>query len=389
MGHEIIIISALGIDERTSAALGHAFTTQSQGRYRLGSAEQAQLALVDLDAPNVGKLIDTVRSDHPRLPLIGLGQENPAHALSACLAKPIDISALIEAVDKFATPPARVDTGSSASSRVTADKIARAMNAIEARGIARSLNKRIEETQDKPVSRRAIQHNHDEMSFELERFLLGRLMDASTKAGTEEHIAVLTCRGDKVVIIDPARNRISTTLNDTQIRGLAIAAIDDDPTSANSVKCRHLAATDAEVQSLLALPDMRHFQKEVFLWDLGLMTCRGRIPTGISSAERVYLRRWPNLTRVHVPENAPRIIAYWLQQPCSLQDIHKQLGVPLADVFSVFSAAYAAGLTGESKRDADHLLGTAEIRPNKMRGLMGAILSRLHTYKNKQISRTA
>jgi hypothetical protein len=84
-----------------------------------------------------------------------------------------------------------------------------------------------------------------------------------------------------------------------------------------------------------------------------------------------------------------RILAYWIQQPCSLYDIKEQLDIPLQDVFNVFSAAYSAGLAGEAKRNADHFVGAIELNEHKKRGLMHSIMTRLRGHKPVQLTQTA
>jgi len=200
---------------------------------------------------------------------------------------------------------------------------------------------------------------------------------------------VLTCWGDKTIVIDTAQDRISSNLNDNQIRNLAIAPVDDNLSSPIHTRFFAAATANTELGKLLAGDDLRHYTQEVFLWNLGLLTCRGRIPAECTVSDRQYLRRWPNLTRVLASSNAMRIIAFWQQQPCSLMEMHEQLDVPLQDIFTVFSAAYAAGLAGEAKRESDQFLGVLELEDHKKRGLMSSILGRLRGQKTEPLSQTA
>jgi hypothetical protein len=199
----------------------------------------------------------------------------------------------------------------------------------------------------------------------------------------------LTCWNYKTIVIDPAQEKISSNLTDNQIRTLAIAPIDDNLTTPIRTKFYKSVEVNGELDAILKSEDLRHFSQETFLWNLGLLTCRGRIPAEFTVCDRQYLRRWPNLTRVSVPNNAMRILAYWSQQPCSLMDIKEQLDIPLQDVFSVFSAAYAAGLAGEAKRKSDQMLQIIELNEHTKRGLMRSIISRLRGQKNEQFPKTA
>lgn len=121
---------------------------------------------------------------------------------------------------------------------------------------------------------------------------------------------------------------------------------------------------------------------EAFLWQVALWTYHGRLPAGTAVHGRVYLARWPNLTRIAEVPHAARVASLWLAQAVSLAFTVEVLAVPQRYVFAFYGAAHAAGLAGQARRASDHLFqpeppGSVESRPllagvsARLRGLVG------------------
>lgn len=381
--HQIIIVT-LGFEERSQHVLTKLLHKQADGMCILDDAAQAHIALVDLDNADIASLLSHLRKNYPSLPLIGLGTQQDKLPLHASLSKPLNLDKLVTTIYKYVNPEQR-----QMKSKITEDKFARAMQALENKNIAKSLHVRVEQAQAKTVTKRAMPNKTDEMCFIPERFLLGAVLEAVAEATNTQQVALLSCWNDKSIIVDPVHEKISTNLTDNQIRSLAIAPIDDNLSSPIHTRFYHSADADSEHDTILGQENVRHFMQETFLWNLGFLTCRGRIPAEFSICDRYYLRRWPNLTRVMLPNNAMRILAYWRQQACSLTDVKEQLDVPFEDVFSVFSACHAAGLTGEARRKSDQLVQAIELNAHKQHGLMRSIISRFRSRKSNQVSKTA
>jgi hypothetical protein len=98
---------------------------------------------------------------------------------------------------------------------------------------------------------------------------------------------------------------------------------------------------------------------DALLWKLALWTYRGRLPANTHLADRVYLRRWPNLTRFLEIPHALRIAALWTEQSLSPIHVAEALRIPQRYVFAFYGAAYTIGLAGQAKRQADYLFQPA------------------------------
>ena len=116
---------------------------------------------------------------------------------------------------------------------------------------------------------------------------------------------------------------------------------------------------------------------EAFLWQMALWTYRGRLPAGTAVHGRVYLARWPNLTRIPAVPHAARVASLWLAQAVSLAFTVEVLAVPQRHVFAFYGAAHAVGLAGQARRASDRLFLPEAPGPTASRPLLGVISARL------------
>jgi hypothetical protein len=108
-----------------------------------------------------------------------------------------------------------------------------------------------------------------------------------------------------------------------------------------------------------AMPDKsvhRQLEMESFLWQLALYTYRGNLPVGTSVNQPMYLKYWPNLTRLEPTPNAMRIASLLSRQPVALSFIVRILNIPQRHVFNFYAAANAIGFAGPAVREVDNML---------------------------------
>lgn len=111
------------------------------------------------------------------------------------------------------------------------------------------------------------------------------------------------------------------------------------------------------------------------LWDTALETSVGRLPTGVDLAAPVYLKSWPNLTRLHRTPHALRIAALWATRGASLMETAQTLKIAQRHVFAFYSAALALDLITDDG-------GQIRRAQRKTKGNRG-LLSRLFGWLNK------
>jgi hypothetical protein len=90
-----------------------------------------------------------------------------------------------------------------------------------------------------------------------------------------------------------------------------------------------------------------------FIWKLACWTSKGRYPQALNLTEPVYLKQWPNFTRLLITPHAMRIAALLTTGPRSVLEIIHGLKIKPQYVFIFISAAYAdtgVGLTSTAAK---------------------------------------
>ena len=116
---------------------------------------------------------------------------------------------------------------------------------------------------------------------------------------------------------------------------------------------------------------------EAFMWKLACWTSKGRYPDDIDYRLPVYLSHWPNFTRLLITPHALKIAALLIQGPRTMGNIAQMLKIKPQYVFVFISAAHAIGLANQAKRVADSLVQPPDVKPNKAKGLLSKIMSKL------------
>ncbi len=373
-------VSSIGLDGRSIETLNLVLKRNVHNITLIDSVSDAHVVLVNLETTNVAALYREFVENNPSIPVIGLYKYEIEGWAMRKLKMPIDTKELIESI--MAELP-DVEDEMPKSGAITDDKIAKALAAIETKKVAAKLSSKIDPDKPGIGKQREMIKKSDEMCFDIDRFLLGRIIEAVNILQKQYKAALINCWGDKSIIIQPQSGKLLTDLTDNQLRNLAIAPLDDRLSSAAEIK--YLDAGELRNVIDRISKQSRSISLEAFLWDIGLQTCKGRIPLDVSIADRQYLRRWPNVTRMKLTDNALKIIAYWVRRPCSLSEIHEKLGVPLQDVFSVFTAAYSARLADKAKRESDSIIEAEDVHANKKRSLFNSLMSHLKKM-NKEVA---
>jgi len=174
------------------------------------------------------------------------------------------------------------------------------------------------------------------------------------------------------VIIFPQNNEIWLDADDKQLRafsGLIISNTLDGKISTT--------ALTFESSSLSRSLEKFH-SMDAFLWKVACWASKGRYPIAIDITQPVYLKSWPNFTRLLITPHALRISALLIRGPRTLANVAEVLNIKPQYVFVFISAAYALGLTGQARRESDALIAqSSEIKANKNKGFLGRIMSKL------------
>lgn len=177
------------------------------------------------------------------------------------------------------------------------------------------------------------------------------------------------------LIIFPHSHEIWLDVDENQLRSFSGLSI-------NATLGSKMSITPLSQDSSTADRRLERFQSmDAFLWKIACWASKGRYPASIDIRQPIYLKHWPNFTRLLVTPHALRISALLIQGPRTLASVAEVLNIKPQYVFVFVSSAYALGLAGQVKREADVLVETPEIKPNKNQGLLSRILSTLRGKK--------
>lgn len=110
---------------------------------------------------------------------------------------------------------------------------------------------------------------------------------------------------------------------------------------------------------------------DAYVWELALESAQGRLPAGTSLQQELFLKHWPNLTRLALIPNAFRIAALWGTRGASLLETVRLLGVPQRHVFAFYSAALSLDLV---THDGGHIRQRQKAEaPHKDRGILSKL----------------
>ncbi len=190
--------------------------------------------------------------------------------------------------------------------------------------------------------------------------------------------------GWKPLIIFPNSDEVWLDVDDKQLRafaGVTISAVREAETSASASAMRLLPVNpDQEIFSTKL--DKFH-SINAFLWKLACWTSKGRYPSSIEALSApLYLKQWPNFTRLVITPHAMRISALLISGPRSIEGIIHTLNIKPQYVFIFVSAAYATGILGHARRQADKIIETEipAVKSVEKKGIISRIMKKLRGY---------
>ena len=152
--------------------------------------------------------------------------------------------------------------------------------------------------------------------------------------------AIASCRGKnqifslasnwKKIVLFPGNQEIWVDGNDTELK--LLAGVKLVHRKAKSEEGLRLDVVDP--RSINFANVLSQFQNlEAFIWKLACWTSMGRYPKAIDHTKPVYLKNWPNFTRLLVTPHALRIAALLVEQPRTMPEIAQKLNIKPQYVF--------------------------------------------------------
>ncbi|MCU7845206.1 MAG: hypothetical protein KZQ93_15360 [Candidatus Thiodiazotropha sp. (ex Monitilora ramsayi)] len=375
-------LGAIGMDQRQLNALSLLFSSKCNNRYILVEEESAEICILDLDVFGGERLWEECRERHPDLPLIlvSLKTRSISDSYTVFVQKPIPVKLLIMAIEKqrrlllitTADEADLIDEETPAATEMKAlerpDTPCEAPRAPPKVSRAASLMSVTEEKHFVGTAQDIDSNNPaqwEKIFYNPDHYLLGHLQQALNLAVKHNRNVAVEGPWPKIHLMAETHT-VRVYSEERHLR--PFCTIPDSTLEAS------LRLFD-EVKSQAST--FQEYPVYAFFWKLALWASRGRLPEGTNLTQPIYLRRWPNFTRLVVTPHAIAIAATWTEQPRSLVDTAAALGIPQRYVFAFYSATKAVQLAGETRRAVDTLLAPQSIEQSSRRGLLGRLLDRL------------
>jgi len=374
-------IALVGMDQRVKYMLGLFFKGACKNSCVIVEDKLAEISMVDMDSPNAQALYDGQRIQFPthQYIVLSLGDKNIADAFY--VAKPIKVGQLLEVLTKLR----KIRQAHKLSSDI--DVLELKECSVRKTALIKQKTSNDKASAYKPAMRldesnatsymgalHAIDINDEKQcrmaSYKPNNFLQAYVEHAYDVALSKNKIVSLE-HSWKPIIIFPEKNKVYIDANEKQLQ--AVCRIQLDVFSHTS----GLAVSLHDEMDESALETYRVFSMDAFLWQITLWTAQGRYPEKLDLSQAVFLREWPNMTRLMLFPHAMRIAALMHEKPRNLIDIARLLNVPEQYVFAFYSAAHSIGLANQAVRQVDSMVKHELPTKPKKRGIFARILGRL------------
>ncbi len=308
-----VTVLLLGMDEKKAAIYKMAFRMYSGVKFEIVSSDDARLVIVDIDNVDGEQLWQDALEKYPDAAHVLCSISAPIFEV-AYLPKPIKVETLF--------PVLVAALNHQTTHKPTEQDLA---DYDEAKNKTHTYFRDVGEDDD---AERVFEEKEDVTIhfFDPMQSLLGYLMTACK----ENKAAALLYEGKPVVMTFPDINKVLLAMPPQQIREICQL---DNP----EVSVRYIADN----------PEWKQRATEDFdacIWQFSIWTTQGRLIKNVMPSTLLYLKRWPNFTRLAHTPNALRLAAFLVKAPASVNVLYKILQVELNDILTFVTASYCIGL---------------------------------------------
>ncbi|MGR8930596.1 MAG: hypothetical protein ACU836_08135 [Gammaproteobacteria bacterium] len=382
-----IKVALFGMDPRTLKTMELYLKGPCRGIAIVVEESEAEIDIIDADFATAGEILSTRRELNPQRPIILLSLQILKVENTHFVQKPVKAEQLTGVLSK-------IKSELSGSTKQT--RMAPGPSSVDARAPTGEPlpidQKELDQQSDKTAKKRRLFEDNEggyavflgtlsgidfddpdqlrHASFDPRKYFLSYVFSAYKVACHENRTLQLKSIWKPLVIFPDAR-QVWLDADDKQLR--AFAGVEQNKMFASNINLGPIdGVAFKEGKQAENFQDM-----DVFIWKLAVWTSKGRFPQGLEPNHPVYLKYWPNFTRLLLTPEAMRIASLLLQGPRTPLDIVKVLDVKPQYVFAFISACHSLGILGRSERRVDEIIAPEPPKHSKKQGLLSKILHKL------------
>jgi hypothetical protein len=376
-GSGAIKVALYGMDARSCKTMQLYLKGPCRGIAEVVDEAVAEVDILDADFAKAGEILEQLRQKTPPRPIILLSLQVLKIENTYFVAKPVNAQQLMGVLSQLGKkhPPVAIESP---------EKLEPILKPIptEAPVLVEKPRKRRSTFQDNEGGYTAFLGTlmdvdfHDpeqfiKASFDPKNYLLSYVLSA-LKVSSHLGVAQQLNSVWKPLLIFPGTRQIWLDADDKQLR--AFAGIEQSKMFAGNIS---LVALDVEAASSIEQDKSKFQDVEAFIWKLALWTSKGRFPVDIDPNLPVYLKHWPNFTRLMLIPEVMRMAALLIDSPRSPLEVARVLQVKPHYVFAFITACQSLGILAQAKRQSDNLVMPEAPKPSQKQSLFSKILHKL------------
>jgi hypothetical protein len=306
--------------------------TKGKTHFTLSDSENAQVVILDIDNQEGRDRLLELQSNKLH--------SNAVHVVALSLSPSDNIDSSIIQIKKPVTSIELIRVAEKIKSKSIKHKPSNSENRTSA-SITES---------KKSTTMRDGENNDEVISYDPKKTLQGMLRNAIQLSNETRSSALLHIQ-DYTIELNADGNLAYLNFPKNRLRHLCFMSLD---TSICSIELGSLGERASEKASLaiakpisLPIPELS--------WNVALLCARGRSPKNINDSLLYRLKRWPNLTRWTVPNNALNMASLWTRSSYSITSIAEQLSIPIIDARCFITAAIDSNLAVISEETPTHI----------------------------------
>lgn len=393
MAKSCIKLALTGMDHRSQTLFRKTMELHMNGICEFVEVKEADVVLIDMDSENSGEYWNLLKDNYPNLPAIALSIRLINEKNAIYMRKPIKIPTLMSTLRiLFPNHFLKIDNNNSDQK---SQEFKSAAELLSTTNVADAINKNTNHAYNVTAfSNRLENSEYSSVVFEPSNHLIAYVKKAVTESNVLNKYVKITLWNNKIIIVTPKSEQIITNISEGVLRSLAIVTVNDEE---RKISIDHTGPEILNIFNPETNAALKRHRTETFIWLLALLTVRGRIPIQLNNADfdlenPVYMRHWPNLTRLETVPHAQQITSVLVNQPCSIAEVAEVLNIDIKHVINLFFAAASLGYADQARRPSDNLVLPVEPQnPQnpKNRNILSAILSKLRGLVDTNNAQTA